>query len=120
MRNRFFELRHITRTSVVAVLLGVLPACKSARRREANGRPVEVRPWRMGGRCFKSIAIAVSPGGGEAGLGPALNNKPLLAFLRKTPMRAGLDAMPGFDEEHIRAEELEALMACVLARRHAG
>jgi mono/diheme cytochrome c family protein len=56
---------------------------------------------------------------GEAGLGPALNNKPAPVFLMKTQVRLGLGAMPGFSKEQITPEELDDLMAYVIRLRKA-
>jgi mono/diheme cytochrome c family protein len=39
--------------------------------------------------------------GGEAGLGPALNNRPLPDFLTRMQVRGGIGVMPGFSEEEI-------------------
>ena len=58
--------------------------------------------------------------GGEGGLGPALNNKPAPVWLMKTQVRVGLGAMPGFGEDQITDEELDDLMAYVMALRHSG
>lgn len=57
--------------------------------------------------------------GGEAGLGPALNNKPAPAFLLKTQVRLGLGAMPAFKKEQISPEDLDDLVAYVIALRKA-
>ena len=45
--------------------------------------------------------------GGEAGLGPAINNKPLPGFLIKFQVRNGLGAMPAFSQNEISPEELD-------------
>ena len=58
--------------------------------------------------------------GGEGGLGPALNNKPAPVWLMKTQVRLGLGAMTGFGEKEIPPEELDDLMAYVIALRHSG
>ncbi|WP_447977226.1 c-type cytochrome [Candidatus Nitrospira bockiana] len=44
--------------------------------------------------------------GGEAGLGPAINNKPLPDFLVRLQVRKGFGAMPGFTTEQLTDEEL--------------
>lgn len=49
--------------------------------------------------------------GGAAGLGPALNNKPLPGFLIRFQIRNGLGAMPAFDENHISDEEVDKIVA---------
>ena len=57
--------------------------------------------------------------GGEAGLGPALNNKPLPRALIKFQVRHGLGAMPAFTEDHVSKAELDNLAAYVVALRSA-
>jgi mono/diheme cytochrome c family protein len=57
--------------------------------------------------------------GGEAGLAPALNNKPAPQFLMETQVRAGLGAMPRFDEHTITPAQLDDLMDYMLALRKA-
>jgi mono/diheme cytochrome c family protein len=48
---------------------------------------------------------------GEAGLGPALNDKKLVpTFLIKFQIRNGLGAMPSFSRETIPSDELDALV----------
>ena len=55
--------------------------------------------------------------GGEGGLGPSLNDKPAPAWLMKTQVRLGLGTMPGFSDEQISSEELDDLVAYVIAVR---
>ncbi|HET6567494.1 MAG TPA: cytochrome c [Rhodothermales bacterium] len=56
--------------------------------------------------------------GGEAGLGPALNNKPAPAFLIKFQVRHGLGAMPSFSREVISPEELQDITRYLVWLRH--
>jgi mono/diheme cytochrome c family protein len=59
--------------------------------------------------------------GGEAGLGPAINNKPLPGFLIKFQVRNGLGAMPAFSQNEISPEELDHLVDYLKAlRNHSG
>jgi mono/diheme cytochrome c family protein len=58
--------------------------------------------------------------GGMAGLGPAINNKPLPGFLIKMQSRAGLGAMPGFSSSELSEEELDAVVAYLKALRKHG
>ncbi|MHA3770657.1 c-type cytochrome [Verrucomicrobiota bacterium sgz303538] len=55
--------------------------------------------------------------GGEAGLGPALNDKPLPEFLIKTQVRVGLGAMPSFGPDIINNQELDDLVRHLKALR---
>lgn len=56
--------------------------------------------------------------GGEAGLGPALNNKLLPGFLIKFQVRNGLGVMPSFSQDVISPEELDDLVSYLVALRH--
>jgi mono/diheme cytochrome c family protein len=55
--------------------------------------------------------------GGEGGLGPGLNDKPLPGFLMKTQVRLGMGVMPSFDEKDITPEQLDALVEYLARRR---
>jgi mono/diheme cytochrome c family protein len=57
--------------------------------------------------------------GGDGGLGPSINAKPLPGFLVRLQVRAGLGAMPGFSEQDISEQELNDLVAYLkILRRH--
>lgn len=58
--------------------------------------------------------------GGDAGLGPAINNKPLPGFLVEFQTRHGLGAMPAFTEEEVTAPDLDAVTAYLKALRRNG
>jgi mono/diheme cytochrome c family protein len=59
--------------------------------------------------------------GGEGGLGPAINNKPLPGFLIKLQVRNGLGAMPAFSQNEISPEDLDHLVDYLKAlRNHSG
>ena len=101
-------------------LAGALLAvsCGSVRR----GEPITgVREWRepavrQGEVVFAKNCHQCHPGG-EGGLGPGLNDKPAPVWLMKTQVRVGLGTMPGFSEEQISGEELDDLMAYLIALR---
>lgn len=54
-----------------------------------------------------------------AGLGPAINDKPLPGWLIKTQVRQGLGAMPSFDESELSETDLDALVAYLAALKNA-
>lgn len=54
---------------------------------------------------------------GAAGLGPAINDKPLPAGMIKMQVRQGLGTMPHFSPQHISDEDLSAVVAYLQARR---
>jgi mono/diheme cytochrome c family protein len=108
------SMRTRTRLVISAVTLGAMCAtsiaCGSARRRE----PLRMVPAlderaARGQVVFMANCHQCHPGG-EAGLGPALNDKPLPEFLKKFQVRHGLGAMPSFSDARISDEDLDALM----------
>jgi mono/diheme cytochrome c family protein len=98
----------LTSTLAAVALVG----CGSARR----GAPLtgeHVPPTaeiRLGQRVFDAHCNGCHPGG-AAGLGPALNNKPLPGWAIRFQVRHGLGAMPAFPLDVIPPEELDALVA---------
>jgi mono/diheme cytochrome c family protein len=54
---------------------------------------------------------------GEAGLGPALNNKPLPGFMVRFQVRQGMGVMPAFKRDQISQEELGDIVAYMRALR---
>ncbi len=105
---------------IAVILLGLLmcASCGSARRGppfEAAQLP-ESRPVRTGERVFMRHCHQCHPGG-EAGVGPALNNKPLPAVAIRWQVRHGFGAMPAFDEEKIPDAALADLIAYLEALR---
>jgi mono/diheme cytochrome c family protein len=58
--------------------------------------------------------------GGDAGLGPSLNNKPLPGFFIRKQIRRGWGAMPSFDPKEISSDDLDALVAYLKALRKQG
>jgi mono/diheme cytochrome c family protein len=109
-----------------AAALALLPAlllagCGPAERGEPFAPPVRLASAEAeaGQRVFMTYCHQCHPGG-AAGLGPALNNKPLPGFLIKYQVRHGLGAMPEFDERRISDEELDRLVAYLIELRRAG
>jgi mono/diheme cytochrome c family protein len=110
------------RTLMAGLLLcGLAVACGSARRGEplAGAMDLSDPSVARGQVVFARWCHACHPGG-EAGLGPSLNDKPLPVFLMRLQVRQGLGAMPGFPEELLSDGKLDDLMAYVVARRHHG
>lgn len=107
----------------LTLLVGVFSleaGCGSARR----GAPVQA-PFRpadaqveQGQRVFMRYCNSCHPGG-EAGVGLAINDKPLPAWLIRFQVRHGLGVMPSFSEDVISDEELRALSRYLVdLRRH--
>jgi mono/diheme cytochrome c family protein len=55
--------------------------------------------------------------GGDAGLGPAINNKPLPEALIRLQVRKGIGAMPAIPEHAISERELDDLVEYLEKRR---
>ncbi len=96
---------------LAGLLGGVGTGCGTARRGAAVTEPqqqtVQVR---LGERVFDATCNGCHPGG-TAGIGVALNNKPLPGWLIRFQVRNGVGAMPAFSEEAVSAAELDALVA---------
>lgn len=95
-----------------AVLAAALGTGCSARRSEPLVGPLEgASPEVLRGAVAFDLHCTRCHPGGERGLAPAINNKPLPGFLIRFQVRRGLGAMPAFSEEEIPREDLDALVA---------
>lgn len=95
-----------------AALLAALTAygCGPERRGEPMTPPPDPNDPRivLGHRVFSQHCYQCHPGG-AAGLGPAINDKPLPVALIKTQVRQGLGTMPAFSKQEISDEELDSV-----------
>jgi mono/diheme cytochrome c family protein len=111
--------------ALIAVLAAGLAAslisgCGSARRSEPIKGAVAINdPQVARGRLAFMAKCNYCHPGGEAGLGPALNDKPLPEFLIKTQIRVGLGAMPAFPPQEISDADVDAIVAYMKAIRRA-
>jgi mono/diheme cytochrome c family protein len=98
-----------------------LAACGGARRGEPIAGPLELptESARRGQRVFMAQCQGCHPGG-EAGVGPSLNDKPAPRFLMRIQVRHGLGAMPAFPPSRVDDRELDDLLDYVLVLRHHG
>lgn len=96
----------------LAGLALVLAGCGTAWRGVPVAGPMQIasEELELGQRVFMQNCNSCHPGG-EAGLAPAINNKPLPGFLIAFQVRHGLSAMPGFNEDEISDQELDAVVA---------
>ena len=96
------------------------PGCGNSRRAGPASAPVPMASADLveGRRVFMHNCYPCHPGG-QGGLGPAINNKPLPRILMHTQIRQGFGAMPGFNEKDINDRELDHLLDYVVALRHA-
>ena len=102
------------RMFLFAAACTVLASCGTARR---VAEPELQDPVLVAGRqSFMQNCHQCHPRG-EAGLGPAINNKPLPAFLIRTQIRAGLGSMPAYPPEVLPEAEVEAIAAYLVHLR---
>jgi mono/diheme cytochrome c family protein len=118
------------RTRTTAVALGaayllalaglVAGGCGSARRAPPLVGPQAAasQQQQAGRRAFIEKCDFCHPGG-EAGLGPALNDKPLPATAIKLQVRKGLGAMPDFTPQELTDGDLQQVADYVVALRRA-
>jgi mono/diheme cytochrome c family protein len=105
---------------IALILIAAAAACTSPRRSEPIVGPLALDEHLTRGRqafdqhCYKCHT------GGEGGMGPIINDKPLPKFLMRLQTRVGMGAMPSFSKEDISDEELEALLDYVVALRRAS
>lgn len=90
----------------------LLAACGSPRRGEPVAGPLLLKSAEetRGEKVFMQHCHKCHPGG-ESGLGPALNNKPLPGPMMKLQVRAGMGAMPAFPERLLSGELLDDLVS---------
>lgn len=108
------------RAASLALALALAAAC--GRQHRGEPRAPEVKPASVevsvGERLFRKLCYQCHPGG-AAGLGPALNDKPLPEFAIRTQIRKGVGAMPAFDESWLDDREVAAIAEYVQALRDA-
>jgi mono/diheme cytochrome c family protein len=95
--------------------------CHSVRRGEPIVGPLSSndRDVQHGKIVFARRCDSCHPGG-EGGLGPGLNDKPLPVFAMKLQVRTGVvgfGVMPSFDKHQIPSEDLDDLMKYIKAVR---
>jgi mono/diheme cytochrome c family protein len=107
------------RPIILLLFLLVAAGCSARRSEPVAGPPPVASPELARGEIAFDAHCSHCHPGGEKGLAPALNNKPLPGFLIKFQVRHGLGAMPAFSERELEDEELDALVKYMKAlRRH--
>ncbi len=103
---------------ILIVFLAGVTGCSSARRSEPIKGSLIMDDQQLvaGQRAFMTSCHQCHPGG-MAGLGPAINNKPLPGFMIKAQTRVGLGAMPGFSSTEVSDADLNAIVAYLKALR---
>ena len=99
------------RAASLLVAIGIIcAACATARRRPPLGpAPALTGQAGTGQVAFMEKCNRCHPGG-EAGLGPALNDKPFPDFLKRFQVRHGLGVMPHFSKEELSDPDLDAIL----------
>jgi mono/diheme cytochrome c family protein len=97
-----------------------LAACASARQSEPVAgpfRPTDVALKR--GEALFDRHCNKCHVGGEAALGPGINDKPFPKFLMHTQVRLGMGAMPSFKSDEISDDEVRLILDYLKAlKRH--
>jgi mono/diheme cytochrome c family protein len=96
----------------IVCIAALSAACGTARRGEpliGERQPPNAK-LALGEQVFDRNCSQCHPGG-ESGLGPALNNKPLPRFAMKIQVRNGVGAMPRFSSSEITDDQLSAVTA---------
>jgi len=106
-----------SRAVAALACLSALIGCGSARRGEPVAPPLVLTAEEARGERIFMRECHVCHPGGEGGLGPAINNKPLPGFLIRFQVRRGLGAMPAFPDEKIPPGELDAIVDYLKALR---
>src|SRR5690242_13860671 len=109
----------------IQILLGaaattvILIGCGTARRDTplmSQPRDISDPKLALGKRVFDNNCYQCHPGG-DKGLAPGINDKPVPAWLMKTQIRAGLGAMPSFSKKELSDKEVDAVAAYLLYLR---
>jgi mono/diheme cytochrome c family protein len=121
--QRFSSAKRVMMVFLCALAL-VPIGCRSVRRGEPIVGPLSSNdPAVQHGKVvFMRQCHSCHPGG-EGGLGPGLNDKPLPVFAMKVQVRTGIvgfGVMPSFDEHEISSQDLDDLMKYLKAIRKQG
>lgn len=102
------------------VTLATVAACGIEHRGEPRAPELvpESAAVARGERLFQRFCYQCHPGG-AAGVGPALNDKPLPKLAIATQIRTGVGAMPAFDETWLTDNQVDDITAYVQALRAA-
>ena len=118
-------MRSFARASgIVLPLIGCIAlisgGCGSARRSEPIKGSVAINDPRVAhGRDLWMMKCNRCHPGGEAGLGPATNDKPLPELLIAMQIRTGLGAMPAFTKQELSDSDVADVIAYMKAIRRA-
>jgi mono/diheme cytochrome c family protein len=88
------------------VLLLITVACSPRRSEPISGKTVRKDSRIENGMKVYMMHCQKCHPNGEAGLGPALNNKPVPGFIKRFQVRHGLGVMPSFKRNEISRPDL--------------
>ena len=96
----------------IAVIAPLLYGCGAERRGQPEAPVVSAdnRKEVRGERLFHRWCYQCHPGG-EAGLGPPINNLPLPHVAIRTQIREGVGAMPAFGDDLLSNADVSAILA---------
>lgn len=102
----------------VLLVVAATAACSSRRGEPLTGAlPIEDPAIESGRTVFMQNCYRCHPGG-EAGIGPSLNDKAGLKFVKKLKIRhSALGPMPSFSKKQLGDQQLDDLMAYLAALR---
>lgn len=110
MRVGAIPRRAVAAGLLLATVLVVL-SCGTARRGEPlRGALVLIDAREQRGQIAFMRRCQKCHPGGEAGLGPGINDKPVPSFMKRFQVRHGLGAMPSFPERVISDNELSDIL----------
>lgn len=116
-RNRKWKRAGLLAAVLLALALAL--GCSARRSEPIVGPLVSPSPEVARGEAAFDRQCSYCHPGGEHGLAPALNNKPLPGFLIRFQVRHGLGAMPALSERELPPAELDAVVAYLKTlRRH--
>jgi mono/diheme cytochrome c family protein len=105
------------RMACLLLAVAMAAGCGAARRRPPLAPPpVLNEEAQLGQVAFMEKCNRCHPGG-EAGLGPALNDKPVPDFLKRFQVRHGVGVMPHFSEQELNDQQLDAILEYLEALR---
>jgi mono/diheme cytochrome c family protein len=105
--------------AMTVVVIVVMTGCGSVRRGEPFTGSLSLTPEAERGQLVFMRHCHECHPGGEGGLGPGINDKPLPRFLIRTQVRRGFGAMPAFSNDRLAPGELEDLLDYMAALRRA-
>jgi mono/diheme cytochrome c family protein len=100
--------------------LALLAGCSGRRSEPLRGALDISDPQVARGQKVYMVRCDKCHPGGDAGLGPSLNNKPLPGFMVSFQARHGMGTMPAFTEAELPRPDMDAVVAYLKALRRNG